>query len=180
MAPRELPRIRRLFGAEEIAARVEALAGEIAAAMPDDLLVVAILKGGFVFAADLIRALHRAGMHPRVDFMTLSSYGADKESSGSVKVARDLGDDVRGRDVLLVDDILESGHTVAAAKDLLLARGARTVRLCILLDKPGKRTVDCEADYRGFKVPDRFVVGYGLDYAHYFRDLPYIGTLEDG
>ncbi len=178
MARRELPSIRPLFVAEEIAARVEALAGEIAAAMPGELLVVAILKGGFVFAADLIRALHRAGMHPRVDFMTLSSYGEDKESSGDIKIARDLSDDVRGRDVLIVDDILESGRTVAAAKDLLLARGARTVKLCMLLDKPGKRAVECEADYCGFTVPDVFVVGYGLDYAHYFRDLPYIGMLE--
>ena len=178
MARRELPGIRPLFGAEEIAARVEALAGEIAAAMPGEVLIVAILKGGFVFAADLIRALHRAGMRPRVDFMTLSSYGEDKESSGDVMIARDLSDDVRGRDVLIVDDILESGRTVAAAKDLLLARGARTVRLCMLLDKPGRRAVECEADYCGFTVPDVFVVGYGLDYAHYFRDLPYIGMLE--
>ncbi len=180
MAPRELPRVRPLFGAEEIAARIETLAGEIAAVMPRDVLVVAILKGGFMFAADLIRAFHRAGMRPRVDFMTLTSYGEEMKSSGRVAIRRDLSDDVRGRDVLLVDDILESGRTVAAAKQLLIERGARSVKLCMLLDKPGKRKVDCEADFSGFIVPDRFVVGYGLDYAHFFRDLPYIGTIEDG
>ncbi len=170
--------IRPLYSAEEIAGRVDTLAGEVAAAMPTDLLVVAILKGSFVFAADLIRALHRAGVRPQVDFMTLSSYGTGTESSGRVETVRDLSDDVRGRHVLLVDDILESGRTVAAARDLLLGRGAGEVRLCMLLDKPDKRKVDCEADFRGFVIPDVFVVGYGLDYAHYFRDLPYIGVIE--
>ena len=172
-------RVASLYSAEDIAARVEALAGEIAAAMSDDVLVVAILKGGFVFAADLIRALHRAGMRPRVDFMTLSSYGAGTVSKGTVSIARDLGDDVMGGDVLLVDDILESGRTVAAAKALLLERGAKTVRVCMLLDKPGNRKVAFEADFCGFVIPDRFVVGYGLDYAHYYRDLPFIGTLDE-
>ena len=179
MAPPDTHRVETLFSAEQIARRVEALAGEIAAALPDDLLVVAILKGGFVFAADLIRALHGAGMHPRVDFMTLSSYGAGKTSRGEVAIARDIGDDVTGRDVLIVDDILESGRTVAAAKALLFKRGARSVSVCMLLDKPGKRKVDCEADFRGFSIPDQFVVGYGLDYAHYYRDLPFIATIHD-
>lgn len=177
MAPPDTHRIEILFSAEQIARRVEALAGEIAAALPGDLLVVAILKGGFVFAADLIRALHGAGMRPRVDFMTLSSYGDGKTSRGEVTIARDIGDDVAGRDVLIVDDILESGRTISGAQQLLLNRGARTVKLCVLLDKPGKRKVDCVADFIGFTVEDRFVVGYGLDYAHYFRDLPYIGAL---
>lgn len=173
-----LPEVRPLFSAETIAKRIDALAREIAAVMPKDLLVVAILKGGFVFAADLIRALNRAGLRPQVDFMTLSSYGVGTESSGRVRVGRDLDDDVKGRDVLLVDDILESGRTLAAARDLLIERGAKSVRICVLLDKPGKRKVVGEADFSGFTVPDHFVVGYGLDYAHYFRDLPYIGTIE--
>ena len=179
MAQPEAHRIEPLFSAEQIARRVEAMAGEIAAVMPGEVLVVAILKGGFVFAADLIRALHSAGMHPRVDFMTLSSYGTGKTSRGEVTIARDIGDDVSGGDVLIVDDILESGRTVAAAKDLLLERGARSVKVCMLLDKPGKRKVDCEADFCGFVVSDQFVVGYGLDYAHYYRDLPFIGTIQD-
>ena len=180
MAPPDTPRIEPLFSADEIAARVDGLAREIARAMPGDVLVVAILKGGFVFAADLIRALNRAGMRPQVDFMTLASYGAGPESSGKITVARDLSDDVRGRDVLLVDDILESGRTVHAARKMLLERGANSVKICMLLDKPGKRKVACDADFCGFVVPDRFVVGYGLDYAHYYRDLPYIGAVETG
>ncbi|MFP6731309.1 MAG: hypoxanthine phosphoribosyltransferase [Alphaproteobacteria bacterium] len=179
MPPVDIQSVSTLYSAEEIAVRVDALAKDIAAAMPEDILVVAILKGGFVFAADLIRALHGAGMYPRVDFMTLSSYGAGKESSGKVSIARDISDDIQGADILLVDDILESGRTVAAARRLLLERGASSVKICMLLDKPGKRKVECEADFCGFVVPDLFVVGYGLDFAHYYRDLPYIGTVDD-
>ena len=173
------PTVEPLLSEGEIAARVSGLADEIAAVMPPDLQVVAILKGGFVFAADLIRALHRSGLRPRVDFMTLSSYRERKESDGRVDITRDLTDDVHGLDVLLVDDILESGHTVAFARQVLVERGARSVKLCVLLDKAGKRRVACEADFRGFLIPDRFVVGYGLDYAHYFRDLPFIAALAD-
>ena len=180
MPPDGNQNVNTLFSEEQIAERVGTLAAEIAGEMPGDILVIAILKGGFVFAADLIRALHGAGMHPRVDFMTLSSYGVAKQSSGEVTIARDISDDVQGVDILLVDDILESGRTVAAARKLLLERGARSVKICMLLDKPGNRKVDCEADFCGFVVPDLFVVGYGLDYAHYYRDLPFIGTLVDG
>ena len=179
MPPVDIQSVSTLYSAEEIAVRVDALAKDIAAAMPEDILVVAILKGGFVFAADLIRALHGAGMYPRVDFMTLSSYGAGKESSGKVSIARDISDDIQGADILLVDDILESGRTVAAARRLLLERGASSVKICMLLDKPGKRKVECEADFCGFVVPDLFVVGYGLDFAHYYRDLPYMGTVDE-
>ena len=171
-----LPEVRPLFGADEIARRIAELAREIAGVMPRDLLVVAVLKGGFVFAADLIRALNRAGLCPQVDFMALSSYGAGTESSGRVRVGRDLADDVKARDVLLVDDILESGRTLAAARDLLLERGAKSVRICVLLDKPGKRKISGGADFSGFTVDDHFVVGYGLDYAHYSRVLPFIDT----
>lgn len=175
-----LPDVQPLFEADAIARRIDEIAHEIAGVMPRDLLVVAILKGGFVFAADLIRALNRAGLCPQVDFMTLSSYGTGTESSGRVRVGRDLDDDVKGRDVLLVDDILESGRTLAAARDLLLERGAKSVRICVLLDKPGKRKVSGDADFSGFTVADQFVVGFGLDYAHYFRDLPFIGTIKTG
>ena len=110
--------------------------------------------------------------------MTLSSYGSGTESSGTVNLTRDITDDIRGRDVLLVDDILESGRTVSAAHRVMLDRGAKSVKLCMLLDKPGKRKVPCEADFCAFTVPDKFVVGFGLDYAHYYRDLPYIATIE--
>ena len=176
------PEIEVLFGEDEIAARVEALAGEIAARAggraSGELLVIVILKGSFVFAADLLRALDRAGVKPRVDFMTLSSYGAGTESSGRVRLTRDISEDVAGRDVLIVDDILESGRTLAFARDLILGRGARRVETCLLLDKAGRREVPIEADYRGFVIGDRFVVGYGLDLAHRFRGLPYIGAVR--
>ena len=142
------------------------------------MLLAAILKGSFVFAADLIRALHHAGMRPRIDFMALASYHAGTASSGAVEVTRDVTDRVEGRSVLLIDDILESGRTVAFARDRLFTRGAARVMLCVLLDKRGKRATEIEADFVGFDCPDRFVVGYGLDYAHYFRELPFIGYLE--
>ena len=166
-----------LIDESEIAARVAALAGEIATAMGPEPLVVAILRGSFVFAADLIRALNRAGMRPQVDFLTLSSYG-DNTAGRNVRVVRDLADDPHDREVLLIDDILESGRTIAAAREMLAKRGARSVRLCVLLQKPDKLKVPVTADFRGFQVPDCFVVGYGLDYARHFRDLPYIGTVE--
>ena len=173
-----LPGISVLFSAEAIAARLAVLAREIAAAMAPDIVLVAILKGSFVFSADLIRALHHAGMRPEVDFLTLSSYGAGTHSSGTVRIARDVDDAVAGRQVLLVDDILESGRTLAFARDLLLGRGAAAVKVGVFLDKPGKRAVPCEADFRAFLCPDRFVVGYGLDHAHRYRELPFVGVLD--
>lgn len=170
--------IARLFDEATIAARVDALAGRIASDMPRDVLIVVILKGSFVFAADLIRALDRRGMLPRIDFMTLSSYGEATRSSGKVTLVRDISEDVTGRTVLIVDDILESGHTLKFARDLLMGRGAAVVRSCLLLDKKQKRVIPIEADYVGFEIGDQFIVGYGLDYAHYYRSLPYIGVVE--
>ncbi len=169
-----------LFSVAEIERRNHQLAEQIAADMGREFLVVAILKGSFVFAADLIRALHRAGVRPEIDFMSLASYGTGRESSGRVTVHRDIADEMSGRDLLLIDDILESGRTLHFAKQMLLDRGANSVRVCILLDKPGKRAVDLEADYVGFVCPDLFVVGYGLDYANHHRELPYIGHIERG
>ncbi|HSI41429.1 MAG TPA: hypoxanthine phosphoribosyltransferase [Xanthobacteraceae bacterium] len=171
------PTIEVLFDAQTIAARNSELADEIVAAKPDKLVVIAVLKGSFVFAADLIRALHWAGLAPEVEFITLSSYRDATVSSGHVTVLRDVETEVRGRDVLLVDDILESGRTLAFAKDLLAARGARRVLVCVLLEKPHKRAVQIEADFVGFKCPDYFVVGYGMDVAHAFRQLPFIGHI---
>lgn len=170
--------IESLFTEEEIAVRVETLAREIHSDEPGDLLVVVVLKGSFVFAADLIRALEKAGASAQVDFVTLSSYGADKKSSGTVTLTHDLVEDVTGRSILLVDDILESGRTMAFARKTLLERGADSVKTCLLLDKPSNRKVDIEADYVGFSIGDEFVVGYGLDYAHRYRGLPFIGTLR--
>jgi hypoxanthine phosphoribosyltransferase len=174
------PRIRVLYNEDMIAQRNEALAQEIAASKPENLLVVAVLKGSFMFAADLIRALHRAGLAPQVEFVHLSSYLDGTVSSGQVTILRDVESDVRGRDVLLVDDILESGRTVTFAKDLLMARGARSVKTAVLLEKPGKRAVTINPDYVGFTCPDVFVVGYGMDVAHSYRQLPFVGVVDHG
>ncbi len=174
------PRIDVLFSTEAIAARIAGLAGEIRdAGFGERLLVVAVLKGGFVFAADLIRALHHAGVSPEVDFMSLSSYRAGTASSGTITVLRDLETDVAGRQVLIVDDILESGRTLAWAKRLLGERGAARVGLAVLLDKPGHRAAEIEADFVGFACPDLFVVGFGMDMGHAYRELPYIGHVVD-
>ncbi|GAU82606.1 hypoxanthine-guanine phosphoribosyltransferase [Bosea sp. BIWAKO-01] len=167
-----------LYEEAAIAKRNEEMAREIAAAYPPDLLVVAVLKGSFMFVADLIRAMHRAGMTPQVEFVHLSSYRAATISSGQVEILRDVQSDVRGRQVLLVDDILESGRTLAFAKDLLAARGASRVSTAVLLEKPAKRAVNIQADYVGFDCPDYFVVGYGMDVAHSYRQLPYVGVIE--
>lgn len=171
--------VRPLFGEVEIAARVDRIARDVAGRGGDDLFMVAVLKGSFVFTADLMRALHRAGARPRVDFMQLSSYGAGIESSGRVGVVRDLADPVEGRDILLVDDILDSGRTLSFARDRLLRTGARRVRLCVLLDKQVRRARRIEADFFGFRCSDEFLVGYGLDHANLYRELPFIGVLDD-
>ncbi len=167
-----------LFTAEHIAKRVHVMAEEIAAAIQRQVMVVALLKGSFVFTADLIRALHHAGMHPEIDFLGLRSYGNATVSSRKVTITQDLSDEVAGRNVLLVDDILESGRTLSYARNLILARGAQSVHIAVLLEKPGKRAVSIDADFIGFSTPDQFVVGYGLDYANRYRELPYIGVLK--
>ncbi len=174
----ERPTVSIRFSAAEIAARVEEMAVELATKLPADTLVVSVLKGSFVFAADLIRALSHAHANWSMDFITLSSYGSGTETSGSVRILRDIVDDVRERDVLLVDDILESGLTLSFAKQLMEERGARRVSICTLLDKPMKRRAKIEADFVGFQAGDEFLVGYGLDWAHRFRGLPYIGVVE--
>jgi hypoxanthine phosphoribosyltransferase len=174
----ERPTVSIRFSAAEIAKRVDEMADELAAKLPADTLVVAVLKGSFVFAADLIRAMSRAGANWSMDFLTLSSYGTGTETSGHVRIVRDIVDDVRGRDVLLIDDILESGLTLSFAKDLLKERGAGHVWVCTLLDKPHKRRAQLTADFTGFAAGDEFLVGYGLDWAHRFRGLPYIGVVE--
>ena len=172
------PTVSIRFSAAEIAARVDVMADELAVQLPRDTLVVSVLKGSFVFAADLIRALSRAGADWSMDFLTLSSYGAGTESSGQVRIVRDIVDDVRNRDVLLIDDILESGFTLSFARNLMKERGAHRVWVCTLLDKPHKRRTELKADFVGFEAGDEFVVGYGLDWAHRFRGLPYIGVVE--
>ena len=171
-------RVRVLFGAEAIALRVEALAGEIAASEPQALLAVIVLKGGFVFAADLARALARAGVRLEIEFISLSSYGTRQTTSGEVRVVRDIEVPVAGRDVLIIDDVLDSGLTLKFARDLMRSRGARRTSIAAMIDKPAGRRAEIEADYVGFTCPDYFVVGYGMDAAHAFRELPFVGVLE--
>ncbi len=170
--------IETLFSSQEIQNRVHKLADEITRSIGTDFLLISILKGSFVFSADLIRSLHRSGATPQIDFLTLSSYGAATESSGHIEIKKDIDEIVKDKSILLVDDILESGRTLSFAKNILSDRGALSVSLCVFLNKPGKRKVNIEADFVGFVCPDKFVVGYGLDYAHYFRELPFVGSLK--
>ncbi|MGI9406116.1 MAG: hypoxanthine phosphoribosyltransferase [Hyphomicrobiaceae bacterium] len=173
----DLPTIDVIFSPSDISNRIDTLAGEIAAMNLKRLLVVPILKGSFIFAADLLRALHASGVHPEVDFLTLSSYREGTTSTGMVRVVRDIETEIEGRDVLVIDDILESGRTLAHAKDLIAARGANSVTTCVLLDKPVGRVAQIGADLKAFDCPNVFVVGYGMDLAHRFRELPYVGQV---
>ncbi|QBG47857.1 hypoxanthine phosphoribosyltransferase [Verrucomicrobia bacterium S94] len=162
-----------------IARRVDALVDEIVEAeQPDRLVVIGILKGSFMFFADLMRSFYRHNAHPHIDFMTLSSYGAGTVSSGSVEIIHDIRENLTDADVLLVDDILDSGRTLAFTKKLMLERGAKTVHSCVLLDKKTNRAVEFEADYAGFQIDDLFVVGYGLDYDNKYRELPHIARVN--
>jgi hypoxanthine phosphoribosyltransferase len=175
--PNQPADVEVIYSAETIARRLDELADEIAAHRFDRLLVIAVLKGSFVFAADLIRAMHTKGIAPEIDFLTLSSYRKSKVSTGQVTILRDLDLDVTNRNILLIDDILESGRTLAFAKDLLAARGAAKIHTCVLLEKNVPRAVNVVADFRAFDCPEVFVVGYGMDVAHRYRELPYVGHI---
>ncbi|MBN2684339.1 MAG: hypoxanthine phosphoribosyltransferase [Pontiellaceae bacterium] len=168
-----------LIDKNTIAERVDELIDTVAAgAEPDNLVVIGILKGSFMFLADLMRSFHRHNIRPRIDFLTLSSYGSGTVSSGTVSIIHDIHEEIGGTDILLVDDILDTGRTLAFTKELLLERGARSVQTCVLLDKKAHRAFEFEADYVGFAIDDHFVVGYGLDYNNHFRELPYIAKLR--
>lgn len=176
-APADRP-VRPLFDAATIARRVDELAAAIAASLPAEVTLVGLLKGAFVFTADLVRALDRAGMRPQVEFLQVSSYGLGTESSGTVKVIGEMPGSIGGRPVLLVDDIQDTGRTLLFTRDLLLRHGAARVWTCALLDKPARRVVDIQPDFVGFEIPDLFVVGYGIDRAERYRHLPWIGAVE--
>jgi hypoxanthine phosphoribosyltransferase len=173
-----LGRLRVLFGAAEIAARVEALAAEIARTLPADFVMVGLLKGAAVFVADLARALHRAGARPEIEFMRLSSYGRAKESSGAVQLLGDVSAELAGRPVLLVDDIVDTGRSIAYAAAQLRRRGVGGLWTCVLLDKQQRREIAVAIDFVGFPIGDVFAVGYGTDHAEKYRQLPYIGAVE--
>jgi hypoxanthine phosphoribosyltransferase len=170
---------KELFSAEQIRTRINALADDIARDYgADDILAVSILKGSFVFTADLIRALAGHQVHPLVDFMTLSSYGSSSTSSGKVLLHQELSLPVEGHRVLLIDDILDTGLTLQTARELLIQKGAAEVRTCVLLDKPSRRISPMTADYIGFQIENVFVVGYGLDYNNHYRHLPGLVSLK--
>ena len=167
---------RVLFTEEALRARV----GELAQQINRDLagkepVLISVLRGSFIFMADLVRAIE---LPCRVDFMAVSSYGSGTTSSGQVKITKDLSESIEGRDVLVVEDILDSGNTLSYLLKLLEARHPASIRLCTLLDKPERRTKPVAVQYTGFTIPDEFVVGYGLDYDEKYRNLPYIGILK--
>lgn len=139
-------------------------------------ILVGVLKGSFIFLADLIRELN---MDLEVDFLAVSSYGKSTKTSGIVKILKDLSTSIEGRDVILVEDICDSGLTLKYIVDLLARRNPKSIRICVLLDKKERRQVDISLDYVGFEVPDKFLVGYGLDYAERFRNLPYIREMSE-
>jgi hypoxanthine phosphoribosyltransferase len=174
---------RQLFTAEQIHARIHTLIDEIAAdSDTENLVMLGILRGSFIFLADLVRGFEQHKIHPLIDFITLSSYGSETVSSGRVEITHDTTIDLTGADVIVVDDILDSGRTLAFARDLFLQRGAHSVRTCVMLNKKTERAVEMEADYAGFSVENVFVVGYGLDYDNHYREMPYIAevTFKNG
>lgn len=174
MATKTQPTV--LIGEDELSARITALANEIRQDLPaGQVHLICVLKGAFLFLGDLIRAMDG---HVTIDFMACSSYGAGTSSSGEVRLSKDLDVGIEGRDVIIVEDIVDTGLTLHYLQEILLARGPRSLRTACLLSKPSRRKIDVKVDYIGFTIEDRFVVGYGLDYAEQYRNLPYIGILE--
>ena len=168
--------LKTLISQEEIAAKVKEMGAKIT---KDDqgsnLMLVTVLKGAVVFLADIMREID---VPAEIDFMVVSSYGAGVKSSGVVKIVKDLDVPLAGKDILIIEDILDSGLTLSYIKELLTSRGPKSIKIATLLDKPDRRNVDLKADYIGFTVPDEFVIGYGLDYDEKYRNLPYIGILK--
>ncbi len=165
-----------LLSEEELQARVRELGAQItrdyAGKTP---FFLGVLKGCYVFMADLVRSVD---LHCSMDFMAVSSYGRGTSSTGAVRITKDLSRDIEGKDVIIVEDILDSGTTLSYLKKYLANRKPASIRIVTLLDKPARRKTDIKADYSGFTVPDEFVVGYGLDFAEDYRNLPYVGVLK--
>ncbi len=165
-----------LLDADTIAARVAELGAQLSADYADrNPVLLSVLKGAVVFLADLMRTME---IPSSIDLMELSSYGEGTESSGQVRILKDLSSSIEGRDVIVVEDIIDTGLTLNYLLRYLAERHPASVRVCCLLDKPARRLADLEIDYRGFTIPDRFVVGYGLDFNERYRNLPYIGVLR--
>jgi hypoxanthine phosphoribosyltransferase len=170
--------MQKLIEAEAINARIQEMASEIESGYPRDegIHLVGVLKGGFLFMADLIRAM---SARVTVDFIAVSSYAQSKKSSGEVRLLKDLDSGLEGRNVIIVEDIVDTGLTLTYLQDILRARAPKTLRTACLLSKPSRRVVDVTVDYIGFTIEDRFVVGYGLDYAEKYRNLSYIAVLDE-
>ena len=167
---------RILYTEEELKARVRELAAEIQKDYEGkDLVLASVLRGSYIFMADLTRAID---LPMTVDFMVVSSYGSGTTSSGQVEIRKDLSDSIEGKDLIIVEDILDSGNTLYYLMEVLKARKPASVKICTLMDKPERRTKPITADYTGFSIPDAFVVGYGLDYDEKYRNLPYVGILK--
>jgi hypoxanthine phosphoribosyltransferase len=169
--------IDEMISAKSIAARVEALARDISAHFKgtDKLVVVGLLRGSFIFIADLVREID---LPVEVDFLEVSSYGNSTESSREVRILKDLRGEIEGRDVLVVEDIVDTGHTLSHVLAILRTRRPARLEVCALLDKPTRREVEVKATWTGFEIPDKFVVGYGIDYAQRNRNLPHIGAVR--
>jgi len=167
---------RILFTEDQIRSRVGELGGQITRDFEgEEVVLVGILKGAVVFFSDLIREIK---LPLKIDFMAISSYGSATESTGVVRILKDLDEDITGANVIIVEDIIDSGMSLAFLKESLIGRGAKTLGICVLLDKPSRRRAHIDVDYTGFAIPDVFVVGYGLDYAEHYRDLSEIGILK--
>ena len=168
--------IKVLLSEEEVDARIQAIGEEISRDYAGKQVhLVCVLKGGSFFMCELAK---RITVPVSLDFMSVSSYGSDAKSSGVVKIVKDLDESVRGKEVIVVEDIVDSGRTLSYLMEMLRDRGPASLRLCTLLDKPERRVIDVKVDYTGFQIPDKFVVGYGLDYDQKYRNLPYIGVVE--
>ena len=167
-----------LYTEEELRQRVKELGCQITADYSGrEPLLISVLRGSYIFMADLTRSIN---LDVTVDFMSVSSYGAGTVSSGQVEIKKDLSASIEGKDLIIVEDILDSGNTLYYLMDVLRARKPASIRLCTLMDKPGRRVKPIKADYVGFTIPDAFIVGYGLDYAEKYRNLPYVGVLKPG
>lgn len=165
-----------LFNREEIDQRVKELGKEISKDYSDkDLFVISLLRGSFIFTADLVREI---SIPLEVDFMTTSSYGDEEVSKGQVEIVNDLRANIKGKDVLIVDDIVDSGYTMKNVINYLGLKEPRSIKVCSMLDKPSRRKVELTPDYVGFSIPDIFIVGYGLNYGSYYRNIPHIFTFE--
>ena len=165
-----------MFSEEQLSGIADTIAEKINEDYGDtDIIAAVVLKGSLIFSADLLRRLK---MRVRIDFVQASSYGAGTESGGEIKIKKDLENDVAGKHVLIIEDIVDSGRTLSLLRKELMERGAASVRIAALLSKPSRRAVDVEVEYIGAEIPDEFVVGYGLDLAERYRNLPYIGVLK--